>query len=1002
MKRFFTINNIFLFAVIVVLPVCVAYYSINNMIEEQYHAKSESVSYELRRQIAEIEYTSKAEYQIKDFLEILIKDKKICRQKPEEIKKFIESIDKIYPGAFKWIFIDENYDLLPIKSNNIIEASRYWQYCLKGGIYEYNRFYSGDTPLDYSKTIDDYKKYRSVIQRMMGNLYKVEHIFEFRNDVNKSSWYSKDDYKEKSESSKDNKNLYKKVNKSSWNNKDCYVVWDVDGISFTDYNTAKEIAGACALIIFPENLPENIWYKRLIVRRQSSNDRYKFPIAAINITKNESFVFDSTLPKDKEFVNGLIDAYNKRNKELFEYKNYIVGATVAPQESEVRLLSLVDMSDALRIKGYMQLMLIIACFLLVVISITTCVYIKNIHFAIVSLRHRIAAIFMLAMILPLLSLISMGSTFISNEENRLKESAYVKMQASLEALNLRYKDTPRLIESRLNDDIINLLATGPYTVASIEKSMNKAVNEGMIFQYVLVKDDKVAATSWDNIDELMKKTIIYGSRKYLDLENPVISKKEIKNNLMTEAKDAIQEEIEDINTFFGRTEDQYMFNFSRPTHLRHAFYVDKHMYFMGITVVVEDKLSLLFIYLSDRLVEKNFAMKEFSSNSIAAQELKGSIIIPELSFYSTYTSLEALHFPAETPIWDKLGKTLKRSSELKIEETGIVKIENENFLYLTKPLNSMHSQSYQPCLLTSMIPIESRIQDVVILLVSISLFAVMGSFLLSFILSSNLLVPIKKIDSAAQKIGKGNLNVLLPVEGNDELGRLSVTFNEMVKGLRERNRMKAYVSESVLEAVKDNSDQSIRGGKYVEATILFSDIRNFTGISESNEPEVVFKTLNEFFGGVEPIIRMNHGRVDKYIGDAVMAVFHQTLPEHHALSAIKAAVRMKSFVSLMNKDRKEKGLFPIEIGIGISTGHVLLGDVGSHRRKDLTVIGDEVNLASRLETASKQGHYTKIIFSGQTLKFVEDYVEVDKMPFEEIRGKKNAVQIYELINMKNI
>ena len=79
----------------------------------------------------------------------------------------------------------------------------------------YNRFYSGDTPLDYSKTIDDYKKYRSVIQRMMGNLYKVGHIFEFRNDVNKSSWYSKDDYKEKSESSKDNKNLYKKVNKST-------------------------------------------------------------------------------------------------------------------------------------------------------------------------------------------------------------------------------------------------------------------------------------------------------------------------------------------------------------------------------------------------------------------------------------------------------------------------------------------------------------------------------------------------------------------------------------------------------------------------------------------------------------------------------------------------------------------------------------------------------------------------------------------------------------------
>ena len=235
---------------------------------------------------------------------------------------------------------------------------------------------------------------------------------------------------------------------------------------------------------------------------------------------------------------------------------------------------------------------------------------------------------------------------------------------------------------------------------------------------------------------------------------------------------------------------------------------------------------------------------------------------------------------------------------------------------------------------------------------------------------------------------------------NDELGRLSITFNEMVKGLRERKRMSAYVSDSVLEAVKDDSDQSIHEGKYVEATILFSDIRNFTGISESNEPEKVFKVLNEFFGGAEPIIRMQRGRVDKYIGDAVMAVFHQTQKEHHALSAIKAAVKMKSFVGLMNQERIEKGLFPIEIGIGISTGHVLLGDVGSRHRKDLTVIGDEVNLASRLESASKQGHYSKIIFSGQTLKFIEEYVEAVKMPFEEIRGKKNAVQIYEFIKFK--
>jgi adenylate cyclase len=101
--------------------------------------------------------------------------------------------------------------------------------------------------------------------------------------------------------------------------------------------------------------------------------------------------------------------------------------------------------------------------------------------------------------------------------------------------------------------------------------------------------------------------------------------------------------------------------------------------------------------------------------------------------------------------------------------------------------------------------------------------------------------------------------------GNDELGRLSETFNDMVRGLREREKMRAYVSESVLEAIQDQSDASLSEGRRVEVSVLFSDIRNFTGLSEKNSPEQVFALLNEFFGGVEPIIRANHGRVDKIL-----------------------------------------------------------------------------------------------------------------------------------------
>jgi class 3 adenylate cyclase len=970
MKQFFSIQNLFLFAIIVVMPVCVAFYSINNMIEEQYLAEKEAVSRELKLQVAHLKDDSTTTYQIQDFFNILVKDKKICRQKPEVIKKFIEETDKKYPGAFKWIFLDEKYKALPINSTRIAEGIRYWEKSFKGGFYINNSVNYGYKEEDYDIAFKEYMKNRGIMQRLMGDDSKPEHIFEYNGEVLKSKW----------------------------TNNECFVICDVDGLSYNQFGATTKIAGLCCLLVFPDALPKDIWYKRLIVRRQKSKENYKFPIAAINISESTSVVFDSKLPKNKEFVDGIINAYNSRTKDLFEYKNYIVGTTEVSEESEYRLLSLADMSDLIIHKQLMQLLLSLACIFITIISIALSVYVKHFHFAIISLRLRIATIFLIAMLLPLLSLISIGKTFISHEEGRLKESAYVKMRSGVEALSIRYKDTPRLIEMGLYRHLKQVVGSAPYDIDRICKGMQKCVDDGIINEYIFFKDNDIYSTSWsalftqDNDTKAMKKTLIFMSKRVIDRDEVDIYDKNSGKRIL---ENAVDEELYEIMKSVGSDE----LDFSRPSHLRHFVYLDTHFYFMTIRVVIDNKICPLFVYLKDLLVEKNFASREFRSNNMAVQEKANSVTIPEMSFFATLNGLE--NFPLETPIWKKLKDVLERSANLKIEETGIVNVENEEFLYLTKPLSSMNTKSYQPCLLTSTKPINLRIREVTIVIVALSAFALLGSFLLSLALSTSLLVPIKKIDSAAQQIGKGNLNVVLPEEGKDELARLSMTFNEMVKGLRERAKMRAYVSESVLEAVRDNSDQSVHLGKHIEATILFSDIRNFTGISEANTPDKIFEVLNEFLGGVEPIIRMNHGRVDKFIGDAVMAVFHQTLPEHHAFSAIKAAVRMKYFVSIMNKDRISRGLFPIEIGIGISTGHVLLGDVGSRRRKDLTVIGDEVNLASRLETASKQGHYSKIIFSGQTLKFIEDFVEADKMPFEEIRGKKNAVQIYEFIKFKD-
>lgn len=967
MKQFFTLQNLFMLVIIVVLPVCVTYYSISNMIEEQYTATVDTVSANLRRQIARIQMTSTAEYQIKDFFTTIVRQKLLCRQTPEVMSEFIESVEKSYPGAFKWLFLDENYELISVKSKSILEAARIWRNCLKGGIYIYNRIRDGYGAEDYKEVTNTYYASRPLMQKMMGSGEKPEHIFE---------------------------QMFTPY-KSKWTGKDCYIIWGVDGISYNQYGIAEEISGACVMMVVPELLPNDFWYKRMIVRREKAREHYEFPIAAINLSDATAVAIDPTLPKDIFFLQELVNAYNFRSKDVFEFKNFIVGTTPFGNENEVRVLSMADLTDAINSKNYMKLMLSLACGFLVIVSIGLALYVKSIHFAGISLRQRIAAIFLMAMLLPILSLISVGKTFIVHEDGRLKESAFVKMRAGLEALGMHYTDTPRLIERGLYQDLLNKMnRKGKPTVESVSEAMHSAVDEGIINQFVLFKDGEIAHTSWQNLEPTLEKSMKYMANQTIkDYQN---------NGFFGDGnnKKLIEEFVDDeISELIG-TSGAVVFSLDLPSHLRHFVYLDQHLYFMTLKVTIDNQVCPLFVYLPDKLVEKNFAAREFSTNNMAAQELPGSVLVPELSFYSTIPGAES--YPSESPLWIKLKSVLDRSSELKIEETGIVNIDDEDFLYLAKPLSSMNSQSYLPCLLTSTKPIELRVRDMGILIFALSSFAIIGSVLLSFALSSSLLTPIKKIDSAAQQIGKGNLDVVLSEEGgHDELSRLSITFNEMVKGLREREKMQAYVSDSVLEAVKDTGDQSVHVGKHIEATILFSDIRNFTGISEANPPDKVFEVLNEHFGGIEPIIRLYNGRVDKYIGDAVMAIFHQTEPEHHAISAIKAAYRMKQYVAMMNKKREQRGLFPINIGIGISTGQVLLGDIGSDRRKDLTVIGDEVNLASRLESASKQGKYSKIIFSGQTLKYLEDFVEVDKMPFEEIRGKKQAVQIYELIKFKD-
>ena len=215
-----------------------------------------------------------------------------------------------------------------------------------------------------------------------------------------------------------------------------------------------------------------------------------------------------------------------------------------------------------------------------------------------------------------------------------------------------------------------------------------------------------------------------------------------------------------------------------------------------------------------------------------------------------------------------------------------------------------------------------------------------------------------------------------------------------------KNAMGKYMSQDVMQRVVENIDNLGLGGKRAVVTVLFADIRGFTSISEKMSAQQVSEILNEYFSEMEPIITSYNGIINKFIGDAIMAIFGEPIQdENHAQNAVKCAYTMLKRVEKLHKKWYREGKPEIEIGIGINSGEVFVGNIGSVNRMEYTVIGDTVNLASRLESYNKM-YKTKMLISTSTYKAVKNIVDVIKIPEVQIRGKANKIDIYEVLKVK--
>ncbi len=214
-----------------------------------------------------------------------------------------------------------------------------------------------------------------------------------------------------------------------------------------------------------------------------------------------------------------------------------------------------------------------------------------------------------------------------------------------------------------------------------------------------------------------------------------------------------------------------------------------------------------------------------------------------------------------------------------------------------------------------------------------------------------------------------------------------------------KSAMGKYMSEDVMKRVIMNIDNLGLGGKKAVVTVLFSDIRGFTSMSETMSAQQVSEILNEYFTEMEPIITKYNGIINKFIGDAVMAIFGEPIQDkNHASNAVKCGYEMLKRVKELQKKWAAEGKPKIEIGIGINTGEVFVGNIGSINRMEYTVIGDTVNLASRLEGYNKI-YKTKMLISASTFEETKGILEVMKISNVEIRGKAHKMDIYEVLGV---
>ncbi len=255
--------------------------------------------------------------------------------------------------------------------------------------------------------------------------------------------------------------------------------------------------------------------------------------------------------------------------------------------------------------------------------------------------------------------------------------------------------------------------------------------------------------------------------------------------------------------------------------------------------------------------------------------------------------------------------------------------------------------------------------------------------------STKISKPILHIADVAKQVGQGNFNVRVAhIKSRDEIYRLAKRMNSMIEGLRERFELQKFVSANTIDAIKKSDQDGIKlGGERANATVFFSDIRGFTAFSEQVEPEIVIEMLNTYLRHQADIVKQHKGDIDKFVGDEMVAVFKG---DDMVKNAVKAAIEIQEKIEKLNNEHPQ---WDIPVGIGINSGDMIMGAMGSEERMDYTILGDNVNLGARLCSSAKA---YEIILSANAYNQIKDLnlFKIETLEPIKVKGKTNPINIY--------